>query len=799
MSKTVLVICSSPDGVDYPAKDNQDILNSVLGKEFTPTFLPGGESKSFPEDLPPGKHQFDLIFFAGCNTLESLFQRSRNKKGVIDRLPLLLKKDGRIIFSESPSYVKKLGEQGHGRTLTIEGLYNHPVMKNGFKKAYAPTVAHWNKVFQRSDSGIYVAYALASGAAKKSEPLVSGMSEDLDCDRLIVIIQEYLDTYEGASFGNMVSYLMADSDAKAIFEKYQISIPKRQNKTAKRGARPKPMPGCGKLLDILEDPALAFADKLERIKRLISSSGSNSNNSAATPLGEPPQEEWEMGTSKTTGKPVYVLRDETGKIIQKAWSLPPGAILKGANTRAALIAKAAAEGTPAKGVAAVFFAGFDVTLEENRSMERLNAAIGALLPGVYTPAVEASKVLKQGHPGGIPRDQDEFPFECQEEIFTVESMNASGKNSDCLFHSFLTTTCSEYRRLKALGTPKARKLYETFATQFRTILLPKLVDYSFEHNPKFTGKIYTDEGGNEHLLQKQLKAELAAPGAFVQDFMINVVSYYFQIRFICVTPGPVPEFRKAYLVDEGLEDHPYDHIYALSNSAQDESSSSHWEPMRMTSQGGVLYEFTAAQLKCFTEAYPGQPDMDRESDEIRFLRLFKEMPKIVALKADHPERIAAFISNETNEHGVAYPKDEEGHSYYMSGATKSLVDNTPGAVTQLYIQDHPVVSKLQEYIELLTGLKPGQSRDDRERIDEAIEMLQQEQVRCLPLDESIRTSGTWPEDEETSVGELGDLIDSIDEFLRTFTGEEEEEEHGGGRRKTRRKRKEPKRKTRGRR
>jgi len=626
------------------------------------------------------------------------------------------------------------------------------------------------------------------------------MSEEEDCNELTGLIIEYLHTYEGATFGNMASYLMADPIAKGIFDKYDIIIPKRANKTAKKKERTKLMPGCGKLLSILEDPQLGFPDKLQRIKRLVGMAESNSNNSAATPLGEPPIQEWEVGESKTTGKPVYIFRNSTGKIIKKAWTLPPGAVLKetpesvlklpptavakAANTRAALIAKAAAQGTAAKPVVADFFASFDLTADGNRSMDRLNEALGALLPGAYTPAVEASKVLKEGHRGGIPRDQDEFPFVCAEQAFTVESMNASGRNSDCLFHSFLTTTCREYRRLKALGTANAKKLYETFATQFRTILLPKIVDYSFERNPKFTGKIYTDDEGRKIPLQEELKAELLSPGAFVQDFMINVVSFYFQIRFICVTPGPVPEFRKAYLVDEGVEDYPYDHIYALSNSAQDEMSSSHWEPMRMISNGEPLYEFTEAQLNCFTKAYPGQPDMDTESDEIKFIRLFKEMTKIVSLKAEHPERIAAFIGNEINEQGVPYTKDEEGQSYYMSGTTKSLVDNTPGAVTQLYIQDDPVVTKLQDYIQILTGLKSGLPPEDRRRIDDGIVMIQHEQVKRIPLNEGVPGSGKWPEDEEESKSEFADLSESIETFISSFT----EGEKGGGRRRTRRKR-----------
>ena len=141
MSKTVLVICSSPTGRDYLAKDNQDLLHTLLGEGFVPTFL-DGVGKTFPNDLPSGENQFDLMFFAGCNHLSSLFtaskveEREENKvhEAIIRRLGSLLKKDGKIIFSESANYVKRHGEAGHALTLPIEGLA--PISKVHTKNFY---------------------------------------------------------------------------------------------------------------------------------------------------------------------------------------------------------------------------------------------------------------------------------------------------------------------------------------------------------------------------------------------------------------------------------------------------------------------------------------------------------------------------------------------------------------------------------------------------------------------------------------------------------------------------------------
>jgi hypothetical protein len=159
MPKTVLVICSSPEGRDFPSEDNQIMLKKLLGEDYIPEFL--GGSGQYPEDLPTGK-TFDVILFAGCNVLIWLFGEDGNHETGMDNLSSVLNDDGVIIFVEGKNYVKHYSGEGHYNqhslsipitSISLKGRYF-----NDRSELKEEIINSWNKYFTQTQADKYIVY-----------------------------------------------------------------------------------------------------------------------------------------------------------------------------------------------------------------------------------------------------------------------------------------------------------------------------------------------------------------------------------------------------------------------------------------------------------------------------------------------------------------------------------------------------------------------------------------------------------------------------------------------------------------
>lgn len=109
---TVLVVCSSPLGRDYPKQI--PLIQKTLGEhklEFI--FLDGvhdfGWGKTFPGDLQDFK--LDVIWFSGCNVLTWIFD-PKNTEEWRRLFVFKLKPGGIVFFTEALRYITKFCESG---------------------------------------------------------------------------------------------------------------------------------------------------------------------------------------------------------------------------------------------------------------------------------------------------------------------------------------------------------------------------------------------------------------------------------------------------------------------------------------------------------------------------------------------------------------------------------------------------------------------------------------------------------------------------------------------------------------
>ena len=109
--KNILVVCSHEGGSDFNKLKKfilgpfigPNVLN--LGENINITFIyknAQGIGSSFPEDVPP-EMKFDLIWFAGCNLIQSIFKDELN-----DLLINIFERTSYIVFTEF-GFTKHLG------------------------------------------------------------------------------------------------------------------------------------------------------------------------------------------------------------------------------------------------------------------------------------------------------------------------------------------------------------------------------------------------------------------------------------------------------------------------------------------------------------------------------------------------------------------------------------------------------------------------------------------------------------------------------------------------------------------
>tara|TARA_Y100000589_G_C27047201_1_gene585710 strand:+ start:374 stop:955 length:582 start_codon:yes stop_codon:yes gene_type:complete len=120
--KNILVVCSYEEGSDFKKLEKLilgpfigDVLN--LGININITFIyknAEGIGSSFPEDVP-NEMKFDLIWFAGCNLIQSIFKVELN-----DLLIDIFNRTSYIVFTEI-GFTKHLGLlQKNKSTIKIE-------------------------------------------------------------------------------------------------------------------------------------------------------------------------------------------------------------------------------------------------------------------------------------------------------------------------------------------------------------------------------------------------------------------------------------------------------------------------------------------------------------------------------------------------------------------------------------------------------------------------------------------------------------------------------------------------------
>lgn len=165
MPKSLLVICSGPNGSDYPREENQVMLKKLLGDDFVPTFM-----GLYPEDLPTGT-LFDAVFFGGCNALTWIFHDTNPEPG-IRRLSSILKDDAFVIFVETKSYVIAHGEEdqynSHGLTLPLNSIKVLPIVFNDDTGLKQGIIAKWKRYFKESTIDKYIVYKkIVRGGNKK--------------------------------------------------------------------------------------------------------------------------------------------------------------------------------------------------------------------------------------------------------------------------------------------------------------------------------------------------------------------------------------------------------------------------------------------------------------------------------------------------------------------------------------------------------------------------------------------------------------------------------------------------------
>jgi hypothetical protein len=161
MPKEVLVICSSPGGMNYPRQENKRMLETLLGADYVPTFLTtqDGFQGSYPTNLPKD-HHFDAVLFAGCNVLQWLFKH--DYESGMQALSSILRNDGIIIFVENKNYVTKFGGPEHygqhSLTISLNKMTVFPTVLNDKTGVKDQMLNTWNKYFTLMQIGDYIVY-----------------------------------------------------------------------------------------------------------------------------------------------------------------------------------------------------------------------------------------------------------------------------------------------------------------------------------------------------------------------------------------------------------------------------------------------------------------------------------------------------------------------------------------------------------------------------------------------------------------------------------------------------------------
>lgn len=680
------------------------MIKALLGEGFTAEFLEG-DCRRFPEALPKGK-TFNLILFAGCNLLSSIFTQDLEKnKTAIQRVESLLteKPRGCIIFLESKSYVNRDTPEHydkHKLSAKIEKLFNHPSPGwQDMKEKYTSTLQYWNERFlvQQTNKDKYgakyiVYFKHPEGAPKAVTKAV--MKEE--CEKVLGEIKNLFSA--AAAPSKLMEFIVSKLKTHSI----EVTLGRKGTlkKTMTNTSNINALLGeeeCRRKLKViktaLEDTIHSAEERVEIIKIEVGlqarrnttakASNSNSNNSAETPEADvfdlfeaDDPSNRDLATLNELFKMNLLAYDavydkeaiETAAVLKTGAEKTTFSVEEGKAIKEGIIRKKVLQGM------------------EGKTEAEKEAAVQAKI------AEEATKSLED-----FRRLYGDFANSCAEVKITLECMHASGSNSDCFFHSFFGATCEFYRMAKVTGKP-----YNPFVTRFRKEIVPKIIEF-----------FYAEEGDKPAVTMsaENLIQELGQPGQFLPDDLYTIITYYYNCAILLVRPKAADGIRVAPLIGENT-----DATYGISNS-----SGVHFEPLRITGQD--IYKLSSEQAKCLSYTYSQLSGTTATVD----VKRFKEMGKVAKIPTPGPDGAMVY--------------DEAAMLAKISENGKIRESDEPGDVTKVYmgIQGEGYseattahVRRLQEMIQRLTkNYKDRQMfanvilAPESQDLEDSIQLLQQ--------------------------------------------------------------------------
>jgi hypothetical protein len=286
----------------------------------------------------------------------------------------------------------------------------------------------------------------------------------------------------------------------------------------------------------------------------------------------------------------------------------------------------------------------------------------------------------------------------------LKCMIASGNNLDCFVHSFLTAVFPAFRSAVAEQRKyTGNKPYLTFATEFRTNVIPRIITYIYNERAKTEGfkQLSPKEQRDQYDLVSQIINELLAPNTELPDDLIPYLCNYYNIRILLFGPASINHLSTSRLIGNGGE------IYAISNP-----NAVHFEPCRL--QGTRHYTLTLDESEAFTSRYIG------------------------------PQETKSVIERERHFADLNIAK-----------ATPEKV-GTPGNVTQAYLAKDPIVLEAERLYDLAKVIKKSL---DRRSTDKDILDTIQTYIRDVEID--YVSKNTTPEFAMNTLLEIQEYLETF--------------------------------------
>jgi hypothetical protein len=688
MSKSVLVLCSTPESPEYNDTDTQDMLETILrGEEFDAEFASLETISEDPQNL--------ILCVACTPEIISGFLTDT----AVEILYKALTKNGVLIFVGAEEMIETLPTKhykNHKNTLKIEMIKPEANLET------------WDRYFkaQQTKAGKYLVYI------KKATPDPTSAESENDqlknkpakepakdiCEKILKKVKEVI-SKEGAP-----TKLMNDVVA-ALKEEQIVATIGRKGTAKKTNTNTKNINALGgeeackeKLRAIkmaLQDTVNSAEERVKEIRRqaglevranktakvskLSSSSSSSNSNSAETPQADFFSL---FDVNDASSRDLATLNE-----VFRMNLLAPDAVYDKEAVETAAVLKSGAEKTT-------------FSVEQGKAIKE-GIIRKQVLKGMQGTEEEKEAAVQAAIQSEAEKSLADFSklyagFEgtCTDMKASLECMHASGNNSDCFFHSFFGATCEFYRMAKATG-----KSYTPFVTRFRKEIVPQIIRFVNERNPLTTMTV------------DELIGELGSPHQFLPDDLYSIMAYYYNCTILLVRPEAADGIRVAPLIGDNTEA-----TYGISNSA-----GVHFEPLRIV--GDKTYKLSDLQAKCLSYTYSQLSGSTSRVDTKRF----KEMDKVVPLNKPGADGAIAY--------------DEAAMLAILSDEGEIREKDTPGDVTKVYMgirgegYDETKTAQVRKLQEMIGRLKKNQAdrqlfqyeemAAESQDLRESVEMLQE--------------------------------------------------------------------------